>query len=61
MTANDVPPDVLAKVRRLKSYFPYRIAWAVYSPTQKRWDTGIDKNRRRINKRLRAGELVFTL
>lgn len=61
MTADDIPLDVLAEVRRLKSYFPYRIAWAAYSPAQKRWDTGIDKDRRRINKRLRAGELVFTL
>lgn len=56
------PAQLVADVRRLKAYFPYRICWGAFKPDAPA-DTlsGADHTRRNLNTALRNGYAAFTL
>lgn len=50
-----------AELRRMKSYFPYRIVWGAVDESGN-FECGANSDRREMNKRLRtAGTIVATI
>lgn len=56
-------PEQETELRRLKSYFPFRIVWgAVNVNTEPHtFECGASHTRRELNKRMRSGWLVATI
>lgn len=50
-----------AELRRMKSYFPYRIVWGCIVPDTQEFFMRADRNRRQLNAALRKGYLVATV
>ncbi len=56
------PAALVADVRKLKAYFPYRICWGAWNPSDVA-DTmqGADYTKRKFNAQLRKGWVGFIL
>ena len=49
-----------AELKRMKAYFPFRIVWGEVVPDTQKFTAFASKDRRQLNKSLRAGNLVAT-
>lgn len=54
-------PLQVAELHRLKIYYPYRIMWGMFTKEGLEWQAYADKDKRRLNKSLRAGHYCFSL
>ena len=53
------PESLVAEVRRLRRYFPYRICWGAFNPADPtQTETGANVDKRRFNKALRRPGFV---
>lgn len=57
---NELTQEQQSEMRRLKSYFPYRIVWAVINKAGE-FAAYATSDKRAMNKELRAGNSVFQL